>query len=166
MCSSRVRGRASLRRRIGGWACQPRCARGLWGSALNTIPTGRGRRSIRPRHKFVPRLVRRKQSASSPHPASSATGISSFLRLNFRLYTTAHASRGAWTDLQRCGRGRRRTVVTPTPLTGRSASTRRLWYRHVLSPATSRQQSCRLQRRTEPCLRLRPFHQCHRDIRL
>ena len=59
-----------------------------------------------------------------------------------------------------------RLVILEGNVTGRSASTRRPWYRHVLSPAASRQRSCRLQRRTEPYLRLRTFHQCHRGIRL
>ena len=59
--SSRVRERASLRRRIRGWALgmpSTLCERTV-GISSQHIPTVRGRRSIRPRHKFVLRLVRR-----------------------------------------------------------------------------------------------------------
>jgi len=62
-----------------------------------------------------------------------------------------------WTDLRRCGRGRRR-LSTPHI----AASTRRSLYRQTPCSVTSSNPI----RCIEPCLRPRPFHDCHTSIRL
>ena len=87
MCSSRVRERASLRPRIRG------CERTV-GIGSQHIPTGRGRRNIRPRHKFVPRLVRRNRVL--------VTSPSFFSDWDFLLSETRLPSLHHWSRISRC----------------------------------------------------------------